>query len=184
MKSLATVDVYFSPNGGCTKAITDLINKSKMSILVQSYSFTSLPIAKALGKAVERGVYVIILIDSKQCGNASEVMLRSGVEILYDAKHSIAHNKIIIIDRQVLITGSFNFTYAAENKNAENVLVIRGHDVVEQYYQNWKRHQVHSTKEIKKVKNAGTSRRSPNKVKDGRSNLRNVQSKGRCGTRS
>ena len=62
-----------------------------------------------------------------------------------DAEHAIAHNKIIIIDRSVVITGSFNFTKAAEEKNAENLLIIRSKEVAKPYLDNWLRHRDHST---------------------------------------
>ena len=50
------VEVFFSPNGGCTEAMIDEIQNAKGSILVQAYSFTSAPIAKALLNAHKRGV--------------------------------------------------------------------------------------------------------------------------------
>ena len=61
-----------------------------------------------------------------------------------DAKHAIAHNKIIVIDGQTVITGSFNFTTAAEEKNAENLLIIRSPDLAAKYTANWQAHNAHS----------------------------------------
>jgi len=58
--------------------------------------------------------------------------------------HAIAHNKIIIIDRQVVITGSYNFTKAAEGKNAENLLVIRSKALAGKYIINWQEHRGHA----------------------------------------
>jgi len=60
------------------------------------------------------------------------------------AAHAIAHNKVMIIDKAVLITGSFNFTKAAEEKNAENLLVIRSKELASTYIENWQRHKEHS----------------------------------------
>jgi phosphatidylserine/phosphatidylglycerophosphate/cardiolipin synthase-like enzyme len=62
-----------------------------------------------------------------------------------DAEHAIAHNKIILIDRSVVITGSFNFTRAAEEKNAENLLIIRSKELVKPYLDNWQYHRNHSS---------------------------------------
>jgi phosphatidylserine/phosphatidylglycerophosphate/cardiolipin synthase-like enzyme len=50
----------------------------------------------------------------------------------------------MIIDREVVITGSFNFTRAAEESNAENVLIIRSKELAREYFENWERHQAHS----------------------------------------
>jgi phosphatidylserine/phosphatidylglycerophosphate/cardiolipin synthase-like enzyme len=46
-------------------------------------------------------------------------------ELLIDAEHRIAHNKVMVIDGQTVIAGSFNFTKSAETRDAENLLVIR-----------------------------------------------------------
>jgi phosphatidylserine/phosphatidylglycerophosphate/cardiolipin synthase-like enzyme len=59
---------------------------------------------------------------------------------MIDANHAIAHNKIIIIDGETILTGSFNFTNAAREKNAENVLMIRDPTLAAQYTQNWDAH--------------------------------------------
>ena len=64
--------------------------------------------------------------------------------IMIDAEHTIAHRKIIIIDRETIITGSFNFTKAAQEKNAENLLIIRDQTLPAQYTQNWETHRQHS----------------------------------------
>jgi phosphatidylserine/phosphatidylglycerophosphate/cardiolipin synthase-like enzyme len=61
-----------------------------------------------------------------------------------DAKHAIAHNKVMIIDGEAVITGSFNFTKAAEESNAENLLVIRDKKLAERYIKNWQEHERHS----------------------------------------
>ena len=60
---LADIQVYFSPEGGCTDAITNTIGKARSSLLVQAYSFTSAPIAKALVDAKKRGVVVSVILD-------------------------------------------------------------------------------------------------------------------------
>jgi phosphatidylserine/phosphatidylglycerophosphate/cardiolipin synthase-like enzyme len=59
----------------------------------------------------------------------------------------MAHNKVIIIDNRIVITGSFNFTNAAEGRNAENLLVISDVHLADRYAQNWKAHQAHSEQE-------------------------------------
>jgi phosphatidylserine/phosphatidylglycerophosphate/cardiolipin synthase-like enzyme len=62
----APTQVYFSPNGGCTQAIVREITDAKSEILVQAYSFTSAPIAKALVSAHKRGVKVEAILDKSQ----------------------------------------------------------------------------------------------------------------------
>jgi phosphatidylserine/phosphatidylglycerophosphate/cardiolipin synthase-like enzyme len=65
------------------------------------------------------------------------------IDVWIDRKHAIAHNKVIIVDGAVVITGSFNFTKAAESKNAENLLVIRDAALARQYLENWERCKAH-----------------------------------------
>jgi phosphatidylserine/phosphatidylglycerophosphate/cardiolipin synthase-like enzyme len=63
-----------------------------------------------------------------------------------DDRHKIAHKKIMIIDGETVLTGSFNFTKAAEESNAENLLVIHSKDLAEKYTANWQAHAGHSVK--------------------------------------
>jgi phosphatidylserine/phosphatidylglycerophosphate/cardiolipin synthase-like enzyme len=63
---------------------------------------------------------------------------------MIDANHAISHNKVIVIDGDTAITGSFNFTKAAQEKNAENLLIIRDQALAAQYTQNWQMHALHS----------------------------------------
>lgn len=141
------VQLYFSPNGGCTDAIVKEINNSKTEILFQAYSFTSAPIAKALLEAHKRGVKVEAILDKsqrKQNYSSATFLANSRIPTFIDDVHAIAHNKIIIIDGTTVITGSFNFTKAAEEKNAENLLIIKSPELAKLYTENWKNHREHS----------------------------------------
>jgi phosphatidylserine/phosphatidylglycerophosphate/cardiolipin synthase-like enzyme len=141
------VQVYFSPRGGATGAVVNALDHATNSVLVQAYSFTSAPIAKALVDAHRRGVKVrVILDDSQRTEKYSEAdfLRNNGIATLIDARHGIAHNKVMIIDDYLVITGSFNFTKAAEEHNAENLLVINDVALARQYVGNWHAHEEHS----------------------------------------
>jgi phosphatidylserine/phosphatidylglycerophosphate/cardiolipin synthase-like enzyme len=143
-----SIRLYFSPNGGGTEAIVSEIRNARGEVLVQAYSFTSTPIAKALLDARKRGVKVTVILDKSQktaSYSSADFLRNSGIATYIDGKHAIAHNKIMIIDRECVITGSFNFTKAAEEKNAENILVIRGNpDLTSKYIGNFDWHLRHS----------------------------------------
>lgn len=145
-----TVEVYFSPRGGAQEAIVRVINGARKEILVQAYSFTSTPVAKALLEAHKRGVKVEAVLDKSQRREkytGATFLSNAGIPVLIDDRHAIAHNKIMIIDGETLITGSFNFTKAAEEKNAENLLVIKGNSpLVDRYLKNYREHRGHSEK--------------------------------------
>ena len=117
----ARVAVYFSPNGGATDAVVREVHADTQQILVQAYSFTSAPIAKVLMDAHKRGVKVLAALDKSnetQKYSAATFLVNVGIQTLIDDQHAIAHNKVIVIDSAIIITGSFNFTKAAEEKNA------------------------------------------------------------------
>lgn len=142
-----TWEVYFSPEGGATDAVVRALDNAKRSVLVQAYSFTSAPIAKALVNAHRRGVKVLVILDKSnrtQRYSSAEFLLRMGVPTWIDSEHAIAHNKVMVIDDEEVITGSFNFTKAAETRNAENLLVIHDPNLAERYAHNWKIHLDHS----------------------------------------
>ena len=141
------VQVYFSPHGGCTEAIIKEIDNAKSEILVQAYSFTSTPIAKSLLEAHKRSLKVEVILDKSQKSqnySSATFLANSKIPTFIDSNHAIAHNKVIIIDGNTVITGSFNFTKAAESKNAENLLIINSPEIAKLYIENWKNHKDHS----------------------------------------
>ena len=143
----APAQVFFSPHGGCTEALVKIIGKSEKSILVQAYSFTSRPIAEALIRAHDRGVNVKVIADkSQEHARATVVgdLKTAGVPVVFDEVHGIAHNKVMVIDDATVVTGSFNFTAAAENSNTENLLIVKDAGLAKEYIDNWDRHKAHA----------------------------------------
>lgn len=115
--------VYFSPDGGAADAIVAELGKATNSVLVQACSFTSAPIAKALVDAHKRGVKIAVILDKSRKSakySSADFVAHAGITTLIDSEHAMAHNKVIVIDGLVLITGSFYFTKAAEENNAGN----------------------------------------------------------------
>jgi phosphatidylserine/phosphatidylglycerophosphate/cardiolipin synthase-like enzyme len=139
--------VYFSPHGGCQQAVVAAIATARKSILVQAYSFTSAPIAAALKEAHDRGVDVRVILDKSQRTehySGLTFLVHAGVPVWVDSAHAIAHNKVMVIDGETVITGSFNFTKAAEEKNSENLLVLKDANLALLYAENWESHRHHS----------------------------------------
>ena len=60
-----------------------------------------------------------------------------------DGKHAIAHNKLMVIDESIVITGSFNFTNSAETRNAENFLILKSSPLAVRYKEEWLKHWSH-----------------------------------------
>ena len=147
-KATCPISVYFSPHGGCTDAIIRELNSAKSSILVQAHVFTSAPIAKGLLNAHKRKIKVEVILDkiniAKKSYSAATFFFNQGIPVRIDSAHAIARNKIMIIDGETVITGSFNFTKAAEENNAENLLIIHDKKLADLYTKNWQEHEKHS----------------------------------------
>jgi phosphatidylserine/phosphatidylglycerophosphate/cardiolipin synthase-like enzyme len=142
-----SVSVYFSPHGGAERAIIRAVDNAKNSVLVQAYSFTSEPIADVLIRALRRGLDIRVLLDKSQTYqkySCVRLLLSAGIPTYIDASHAIAHNKVMIIDNEIVIKGSFNFTRAAEERNAENLLIVHSRDLSARCTHNWHDHEEHS----------------------------------------
>ena len=116
-------------------------------MLVQAYGFTHNAIAQALVRAHQRGAKVQVLLDEKSDATNRYViglLHAEGIPIRLDGAHAIAHNKVMVLDGQVVVTGSFNFTNAAETRNAENLLILRSPALAQAYRDNWLQHLQHA----------------------------------------
>lgn len=153
MPAIGTVQVLFTPGQNATGTLVEAIRQARQAILVQSYSFTSNEIAFALIEAKRRGVDVQVVSDAEQARkheyNRVPLLAQAGVKVWLDEQHQSAHNKVMVIDggstNPVVVTGSMNFTYAGQFKNAENMLILRGNKpLAEAYIANWQHHKQHA----------------------------------------
>jgi phosphatidylserine/phosphatidylglycerophosphate/cardiolipin synthase-like enzyme len=124
---VGNIEVGFSPKNGSLELILKAINSSNNNLCMATYSFTSKPVAEAVLKAKTRGVKVRVVSDSKSNQSKysmARFLANNGVDVRINDNYTIMHNKFIVIDNQTVETGSFNYSKAAANKNAENVIVI------------------------------------------------------------
>jgi len=146
-----TTRVFFSPNYGgedCLSNIVSEINSATNYIYIQTYVMTSQGIVDSLINAHNRGVNVDVVID-KLCTNYMKfitALVTNNISVVMDHKHAIAHNKIMVMDDYIVITGSYNFTRAAERNNAENLVIFHSVDIAKRYKDNFKIHKGHSIK--------------------------------------
>src|SRR5215831_14991895 len=148
-----TPTVCFTPGQDCTDLVVSEIANAKQQILVQAYSFTSVPILAALKAAHGRGVDVEVIVDKSSARqgpsgsrySAATYLTNAGIPVWVDTKVAIAHNKVMVLDGATVITGSFNFTAAAQSHNAENLLVISDPALADEYRLNWQRRRAVST---------------------------------------
>ncbi|MFZ9665235.1 MAG: phospholipase D family protein [Limnohabitans sp.] len=140
--------VFFTPPSGAGKALVHWIDDARQEVLVQAYGFTHNAIAQALLRAQQRGVRVAVLLDQKSSSTNRYVidLLQSNqVALRFDGEHAIAHNKVMVIDQRIVVTGSFNFTNSADTRNAENLLVLESPALAARYQANWQSHWAHAS---------------------------------------
>lgn len=134
----------FTPGEDCTQFIVDILQLAESEILVQAYNYTSAPILYAIGQAkTSKKLTVRVILDKSNEQpryTGGTYMQRRDIPVLIDDRVRIAHSKVIIIDRKHVLTGSFNFTQAAQSSNAENVIFIKDDPTLAKHYvDNWMR---------------------------------------------
>lgn len=134
------VQVCFTPPSGCADVIVNQIENAKESIFVQAYGFSSKPIVDSIINAHLRGVKVNVILDRSnliQRYSKLKDLKGAGIETSIDKVPGIAHNKVMIIDEHIVITGSFNFTDGADKRNSENVIIIDNKELSSYFLKNW-----------------------------------------------
>jgi phosphatidylserine/phosphatidylglycerophosphate/cardiolipin synthase-like enzyme len=137
----------FTPGNNCVHLLKHEIDQARTEILVQTDMLTSQPIADAIAKAKESGVHVEVILDKSSRFTQNSGTFFSSLKSIptyVDGNHVRADNNMIIIDRQTVITGTYEFTNDAEVKNAESLLIIRSDSVAGSYINNWNEHKGHS----------------------------------------
>ncbi|MEM2272773.1 MAG: phospholipase D family protein [Candidatus Bathyarchaeia archaeon] len=132
---IEVLGIYFSPKGGCAQAIIDLIRSANKSIHVLIYSFTLDSIGYALVEAYKRGIDVKVVFEKGQVTEYSEYLrLRAaGVPVRNDTNPNLMHNKIMIVDSEIVVTGSYNWSRSAEEENNENMIIVRSRRIANEY---------------------------------------------------
>ena len=144
------ISVYFSPNGGAETAVVQAIDQARHRILADVYFFTSRTVAKALLRAVKRGVKVSLILDGNDESEYSKgfYVAKRGISLRYARglrrkgkriSYGLMHDKFAVIDGHLVITGSYNWTVSAERWNYENLLVIDSVSLASRYEQEFQK---------------------------------------------
>jgi phosphatidylserine/phosphatidylglycerophosphate/cardiolipin synthase-like enzyme len=150
VRAVGTLQAAFTPWDNVEGIIVDAIGQARRQVLVQAYLLTNKKITAALVAAHRRRVDVRVLLDAGQLEKVSSstapLLAKAGIPVWLETKYQNAHNKVMVIDASTpeatVITGSFNYTWTAEHKNAENILVARNNPALAaRYAGNWERHQ-------------------------------------------
>ncbi len=122
------LEIYFSPDDGVAAAILPLLRSAKESIYFLAYSFTANDLGEAIIERHKAGVEVHGVMEKDQVasnrGTEFDPFRQAGVDVRLDGNSGQMHHKVMIIDRSIVILGSYNFSASAEEQNDENLVVI------------------------------------------------------------
>jgi phosphatidylserine/phosphatidylglycerophosphate/cardiolipin synthase-like enzyme len=135
-------ETCFSRVERCDVLLISLINRANRSIYVAVYSFTRDLLATALISSMERGVEVRVVIERERAyeqGSEYPRLKSAGVDVRLDGNPNLMHHKFMVIDGYIVVTGSYNWSSAAEDRNDENIVVILDRDVAQRFVQEFER---------------------------------------------
>ncbi len=137
------VETFFSPDDGVSAHIVALIQNAQESVYFMAFSFTSDEIAAAMLDRAESGVNIKGIFEESQylfnIGTEFDNLRDAGLAVYLDGTRNNMHHKVIVIDGEIVITGSYNFSRSAEERNDENVLIIYNAQVAEEYLAEFER---------------------------------------------
>ncbi len=137
------IEIYFSPDDGALARIVELVRGAQESVRFMAFSFTTDEIGDALLELAEGGIEVQGVFDESQLrsntGSEYEWLLGAGLDVRIDGNENKLHHKVIIIDGEIVITGSYNFSLSAETRNDENLVIIFNEKVAEAFLKEWER---------------------------------------------
>jgi phosphatidylserine/phosphatidylglycerophosphate/cardiolipin synthase-like enzyme len=150
----ARVESYFTPGDAIDRLIAARIDGARSTVRVAAYLFTNRRLAGALARAAKRGLAVELVADAAQFQSGGLPRLReldrAGVRIWLREGLAAFHHKYVIVDAgtptAAVVTGSFNFTQAAQERNAENVVVIGSREVAARFLADFERHRAASSR--------------------------------------
>lgn len=143
LPATGTVEVAFSPDGGSEALVLRVVDSARKELRVLAYNFTSAKVARALIRARKRGVDVRLVADHRlnveddrtgKSRAALSALAHAGVVVRTSDAFPAHHDKVIIVDRETVLLGSYNFTEAAASRNSENVFVNWRHPALARVY--------------------------------------------------
>jgi phosphatidylserine/phosphatidylglycerophosphate/cardiolipin synthase-like enzyme len=137
------LEVYFSPDDGTSERLVDLVESAQESVFFLAYSFTQDELADALIERNQEGVKVAGVMEKRQVqsntGSDYETLRDAGLDVRLDGNPNNMHHKVLIIDGRILVTGSYNFSRSAEERNDENSLVIHDPEIAALFLEEFQR---------------------------------------------
>lgn len=134
--------VYFSPGNGIKESILKLLKEAHSTIDLCVFTITDYELTRQILTAYKKKINVRIITDDEKMldrGSLIRKIQKTGVQVKTDHSHYHMHNKFGIIDKRIVITGSFNWTYTATKHNQENLIATSNYSIVKQYQMEFNR---------------------------------------------
>ena len=123
---------YFAPEDGVEKAVVAKLAEAQQQIAFMAFVFTSEPIAEIMGKRLAAGATVRGVVEKRSAGSnysRHKYLNERGADIYIDGNPNTMHHKVIVVDGELVMTGSYNFSASAEEKNDENLIMIHSPEI-------------------------------------------------------
>ncbi len=137
------IENYFSPDDGVAAHILDVLNSAQTSIYFMAFSFTRADFSSALIEKAGAGVTVQGVFETRQIAAGADAawnaLTQANVDVRQDGNKYNLHSKVFIVDEQIVVMGSYNFSKNAEDSNDENVLILHSPEIAAAYFQEWQR---------------------------------------------
>jgi phosphatidylserine/phosphatidylglycerophosphate/cardiolipin synthase-like enzyme len=136
----ALTDAVFARTRSIAEVIESLVGAATATIDAALHRFNSQRLARALADARQRGVRIRLLTDRRKFDKSEATQkLLANYQIPFrltygrDGSESKMHHKFTLFDDRLVITGSYNWTFASEELNHENILLLREPKLVESF---------------------------------------------------
>lgn len=137
------LDIYFSPDDHVASGLIDLLSNAEESIYFMAFSFTSDELGEAIRERAQNDVTVAGVMDSDQVasniGTEYDAFNQAGLDVYKDRIPGLMHHKVMIIDQEIVVLGSYNFTNSAETRNDENLIVIYNAEIAAEFMAEFQR---------------------------------------------
>lgn len=136
------LQVIFSAEDRALSNLIALVNDAQVSIRFLAFSFTDYPLAQAMIDRAKAGVDVKGVFEAFG-SNSTRSELRTlwcaQLPVRQDGNGSFLHDKIIIIDNSIVVTGSLNYSTNADESNEENVVIVDNLEIAALYLQEFEK---------------------------------------------
>ena len=143
------VDTYFAPDDHVLTVLYNLLSNAEESIYFLAFSFTSNELGEIVRTKAEAGLDIKGVMDKEQVasntGTEYDPFRQAGLDVRIDGNDGQMHHKVFIVDKKIVVLGSYNFSRAAEERNDENVLILYNEEIATFFVEEFKRVYAHAS---------------------------------------